>query len=170
MVLDEKLYDHLNNKFEEVYAFRYNNVSGIDIFDERFDVMSIDQDTRDSRRLLRSDALVLKDEKPYLSVEQVKTSTPITVGGNILNHSIADFVTVNLKGKRKFPFSFDNPRFLLIVIDEPEAFDTNKEEQMHRMELFIKEKKFLQNTLLENFKISFMRDFKESIQELVRTK
>lgn len=163
--LDKKVFDHLNNKFDEVYAVGHQNVKGIDIYDER----TPSKENLRSRWIRKSSAIVLKNENPFLSVEIEADTTPISVAGNILIHAIADSIVIKYKGRKdNMEYPLDTPRYLLIIIPDLEpSVESNKDEQMKLIELLIKELKIFENTSLKNFKICLMKDFKKTILQLI---
>jgi uncharacterized Zn finger protein (UPF0148 family) len=171
--LDKRIYDYLKQEFKEVYAVGYDNVKGIDIFDVRNSNATADE--RFSKWIKESTSLVLKDRRAFLSVEMMPTvnTTPITVAGNVLIHSIGDSVLVKFNG-RKNDIEYiisdkEFPRYLLIVIPDPdEDVYSSKDEQMKLIEKNIKEMKFLENSSLKNFKICLMNEFESAIKELIK--
>lgn len=171
--LDKKIFNYLNQEFEDVYAVGYENVKSIDIFDERNSNKTAEE--KFTRWLKESTSLVLKDKKPFLSVEMMSSisTSPITVTGNILVHSIGDSLFVKFDGRREdveyIIGDKDFPRYLLIVIPDPdESVESNKDVQMKIIEQRIKEMNFLENSSLTNFKICLMSDFENAIKELIQ--
>ena len=168
--LDKKIYDYLKQEFDEVYAVGYENVRSIDIFDERNSNTTAEE--KFTRWLKESTSLVLNDRKAFLSVEMMPSinTSPITVAGNILVHSIADSFFV--KGGRSdfecIVSDKESPRYLLIVIPNPaEDHESNKGDQMRIIEQNIKELNFIENTSLNNFKICLMNEFESTLKELI---
>lgn len=166
--LNKEVYDYLYNEFDEVLAVGYQNVKGIDLYDERLPP----KEKILTRWIKESSSLVLKDNNPFLSVEMMATTntTPIVAAGNVLVHSIADSAVVKYQGrKQNVEYPLDGPRFLLIIIPDPdEDVDSSKNEQMKIIEGLIKELKFLGNSPLEDFKICLMNEFEKSIKQLIK--
>lgn len=171
--LDKKIFDYLNQEFEEVFAVGYENVKSIDIFDERNSNKTAEE--KFTKWLKESTSLVLKDKEAFLSVEMMPSisTSPITVAGNVLVHSIADSLFVKFDGRRKdveyIIGDKEFPRYLLIVIPDPdESVDSSKDLQMKIIENNIKELKFLENSSLKNFKICLMSNFENALEELIQ--
>ena len=165
--LDKKVYDYLYKEFHQVYAVGYNNVKGIDLYDERLPP----KEKILTRWIKESSSIVLRDGKPFLSVEIMATvsTTPIVAAGNVLIHSIADSAIVKFQGRKSNKeYQLDSPRFLLIIIPDPsEDVDSSKDEQMKIIEGLIKKMNFLENSSLENFKICMRNEFEESMKQLI---
>ena len=169
--LDKKIFDFLKKEFDEVYAVGYN-VKSIDIFDERNSNKTADE--KFTRWLKESTSLVLKDKNAFLSIEMMPSisTSPITVTGNVLVHSIADSIFVKFSGRRKdveyIIGDKEFSRYLLIVIPDPdESVYSNKDTQMKIIEQRIKEMKFLENSSLKNFKICLLSEFEDAIKDLI---
>lgn len=164
-ILDKKVFDYLKQEFDDVLAIGYQNVKGIDVYDER----NPSKKNIRSRWIKESSAIVLKDKQPFLSVEIEANTTPINVAGNVLVHAIADSLVVKYKGRNEnVEYPIDAPRYLLIIMPDLElGVESNKDEQMKIIELLIKELKFTDNSSLKNFKICLMKDFEKSINQLI---
>jgi hypothetical protein len=169
--LSKKHYDYLTNKFKDVIAVGYANVDGINIYDER----TPPKELMRSRWIKESTSLVLKDGKPFLSVETMPSinTSPITVAGNILIHAIADSAIVRFKGRRsdvEYIFGDEKiKRYLLLVMPDPEEdSQTSKEIQMKLIEEYIKDLNFLEKSTFNNFIICFQSEFEDAIEELIR--
>lgn len=162
--LDDKVYDYLSNEFDKVYAIGFDNVKRIDLYSER----EPSEPNMRSRWIKESSSLVLNDGKPFLSVEMLSSASPIDVTGNILVHAITDFVAIKYEGrKRDVSHTIDNPRYLLIIIPDPTE-GSKKDDQIPIIENLIKEMEIFEKTPIENFKISFKKDFEKSISELIQ--
>lgn len=169
--LDKRIYDFLKQEFTRVYATGYDNVKGIDIYDERNSNGTAED--RFTYWIKESTSLVLKGKKPFLSVEMMPNvnTTPITVAGNILVHSIGDSFIVKFNGRKQdaeYEIKRESPRYLLIVIPNPDkGVASNKGDQMEYIEKLIKEMNFLENSSLKNFKICLMSEFENTVKELI---
>lgn len=167
-ILNKENYFYLNKHFEKVYAIGYKNVHNIELFQG-------DSTDRSANWIKQSSALVLKDEYAYLSVEMTSSdlTTPKEIAGNILVHAIAESAIVRIKGglDEEMEYILDNrkfPRYLLIVLPDPsELKESRKDEQIQEVEHRIKRLGFMENIALKNFKISYVSDFENSIQELL---
>ena len=167
-VLNKEIYDYLINEFEEVHAVGYNNVDGINLYDDR----KPPKGEIRSRWIKESNSLALKNGLPFLSVEMmINEPSPITITGNILVHSIADSAIVRFKDSKEdeeLILSENNqPRFLLIVIPEPSE-DSDKRKQMTLIEQLVKELNFLEKSSLTNFKICFRDEFEDNVNKILQ--
>lgn len=168
-ILNKENYFNLKKNFEKVYAIGYKNVHNIELFQG-------DPGERNANWIKQSSALILKDDRVYLSVEMTASdlTTPKEIAGNILVHAIAESAIVRVKGgiDEEIEYILDNekfPRYLLIVLPDPsELKESRKDEQIHELEHRIKRLGFMENTALKNFKISFVSGFDNSIQELLK--
>ena len=155
--LNKTINDYLNKEFDEVYAVDENNVDRINLYDDR----NPSKGEVRSRWIKESTSLVLKDKKPFLSIEMMSNEpSPIVVAGNILIHSIADSAIIKFKDSREddeyILSDHINPRFLLIVIPEPSQ-NSDKWTQMPLIEQYIKELNFSEKSSLTDFKICFIK-------------
>ena len=74
-ILNKNMYDYLIKEFDEVHAVGYNNVDGINLYDDR----NPPKGEIRSRWIKESNSLVLKDGLPFLSVEMMTNEpSPIT--------------------------------------------------------------------------------------------
>lgn len=168
-ILQEDIFYYLNKNFEEVYALGYKNVHNIELFQG-------DPSDRKANWIKQSSALILKDDRAYLSVEMTPSdlTTPKDLAGNILVHTIAESVVVRIKGgiDEETEYILDNekfPRYLLIVLPDPsELKESRKDEQIQELEKRIKNLGFLEKTALKNFNICYVNNFENSIQELLK--
>jgi uncharacterized Zn finger protein (UPF0148 family) len=170
--LDKNIYDYLKNEFKQVYAAGYDNVKGLDIFDERGSNTTAEE--RYTRWNKESSSLVLKDRNAFLSVEMmanVTAANPITVAGNVLIHSIADSILVKFTGRRnsiEYVRDKTYPRYLLIVIPNPkDDHESYRRDQMVIIEQNIKKLNFLENSSIKNFKICLTSEFESALKELI---
>lgn len=69
--------------------------------------------------------------------------------------------------KKDVKCPIDTPRYLLVILPDPEGVESDKEDQMRLIEELIKEMNFLENSNLKNFKICLMKDYEQSIQKLI---
>lgn len=167
-ILTKEIYFYLKKHFEKIYALKYGNVHNIELFQG-------DSNERKTTWIKQSSALILKDDRPYLSVEMMAkdTTTPITLAGNVLIHTIAESITVKIKGglDETLEYILDNekfPRYLLIVLPDPaEIKESQKDEQIEEMERRIKNLGFMEKTALKNFKICYVYNFEKSIGDLL---
>lgn len=165
-ILNKENYFYLKKNFEKVYAIGYKNVHNIELFQG-------DSQDRRANWIKQSSALVLMDRPAYLSVEMTSSdlTTPKEIAGNILIHAVAESAVVTVKGglDEKTDYDLDKfPRYLLIVLPDPsELKESRKEEQIQELEHRIKRLGFMENTTLKNFKVSYVSDFDNSLQELL---
>lgn len=143
-ILTKETYFYLKNHFKNIYAIGYKNVRNIELFQG-------DSKERNANWIKQSSALILKDNRPYLSVEMMAgdLTTPIVLAGNLLVHTIAKSVPVK-KGGLDEPLEYilDDekfPRYLLIVLPDPsELKESRKDEQIEEIEHRIKNLGFLE--------------------------